>query len=87
MERILQPKVSEGLLVVKVWFQEDYIFIRLADQWVFDHPLSWYPHLAKGTPAQREKVEFWNEGAWLHWEDLDEDLSVQGFLSFTKPGK
>lgn len=86
MERVLQPKVSEDLVAEKVWFQDDYIFVRLADQRVFGHPLSWYPHLEKGTPAQREKVEFWSGGAWLHWEDLNEDLSVQGFLTFTKPG-
>jgi hypothetical protein len=30
------------------------------------------------------KFELWNNGKWIHWEDLDEDLSAEGFLVFQK---
>jgi hypothetical protein len=87
MERVLQPVTTSPIAAEKVWFQDEYIFVRLRDQRILAHPLSWYPHLAKGTDIQRQKVELWNEGAWLHWEELDEDLSAEGFLQFIKSGK
>jgi len=85
MEGVLQSVNSENLAVEKVWFEESYIFVKLMDQRVIGHPLVWYPHLEKGTEAQREKVEIWGDGKWLHWEELNEDLSSSGFLNFVKP--
>lgn len=86
MQNGVPPENESGIAAEKVWFQDDYIFVRLKDQRVLGHPLSWYPHLAKGTEIQRQNVELWNEGAWLHWEELDEDLSAEGFLRFVKTG-
>jgi hypothetical protein len=43
-------------------------------------PLWWYPSLLKATPEQREKWEITPFGDALHWEEIDEDLDVQGFL-------
>jgi|GEM_PF-6137981 len=34
--------------------------------------------------TQRKQFELWNDGAWIHWEELDEDLSADGFLTFQK---
>jgi len=85
MEGVLQTVNSESVAIEKVWFKENYIFVKLIDQRVIGHPLAWYPHLQNGTEAQREKVEIWSDGKWLHWEELDEDLSSAGFLNFVKP--
>jgi hypothetical protein len=87
MEGIFQPLTEPGIAVEQVWFKDEYIFVKLTDQRILGHPLSWYPHLAKGTEIQRQNVKLWNNGAWLHWEELNEDLSAQGFLHFRIPGK
>ena len=42
-------------------------------------PLAWFPRLLHATPAQRAQVEFSSQG--LHWEALDEDISVAGLLA------
>jgi len=42
-------------------------------------PLAWSPRLLNATPKQREQVELSRFG--LHWEALDEDLSVAGLLA------
>jgi hypothetical protein len=70
------------LTIEKVWFEDDKIFVVLNDQRIIGTPINWYPNLRKGTPEQRMKFELWNNGQWLHWEELDEDLSAEGFLSF-----
>lgn len=66
--------------IEKVWFDETRIFIELTDHAVLGAPVAWYPNLSKGTPEQLQKFELWSEGTWLHWEELDEDLSLDGFL-------
>ncbi|NJR43510.1 MAG: DUF2442 domain-containing protein [Akkermansiaceae bacterium] len=42
-------------------------------------PLAWFPRLLHASPAERAKVELSRTG--LHWEDLDEDISVEGLLA------
>ena len=44
--------------------------------------------LKKATPKQRENWEFIAGGVGVHWEDIDEDLSVKGFIrSYIKKTK
>jgi hypothetical protein len=42
-------------------------------------PLAWFPRLLRASPAQRQQVEISRIG--LHWEDLDEDISIAGLLA------
>lgn len=42
-------------------------------------PSAWFPRLLYATPEQRELVEIGRMG--LHWEELDEDISVAGLLA------
>ena len=56
----------------------DSLAVTLKDGCVISTPLAWYPRLAKASAAQLEQVEL---GAWgLHWDELDEDLSIRGML-------
>jgi hypothetical protein len=41
-------------------------------------PVAKNPRLARGTPAQLNRIELSPLG--LHWPDLDEDLSFRGLL-------
>lgn len=70
------------ITVYKVWFEEDKIFVELNDKRVIGTPISWYPNLAKGSKEQLLQFELWNDGQWIHWEALNEDLSADGFLRF-----
>ena len=70
------------ITIQKVWFVENKIFVELNDGRTIGTRISWYPNLKKGTKEQLEKYEVWNNGQWLHWEDLDEDLSAEGFLTY-----
>lgn len=68
------------MVIKKVWFDETRIFIELSNKVVIANPISWFPHLRKGTPEQWEKYELWGRGTSLRWEELDEDLSMEGFI-------
>jgi hypothetical protein len=62
-----------------VRFDEHTMWVELTDGRTLGVPLAWFPRLLHATPAQREQVELSRVG--LHWEDLDEDISVAGLLS------
>ena len=50
-------------------------------------PLVWFPRLWHGTPQERGQFEIIGAGAYIHWPDLDEDLTVAGLLEGRKSGE
>lgn len=64
----------------KVWFDENNLWLSLQDGRQLSVPLAYFPRLAKATPAQRVKFEVSGGGIGLHWDELDEDISVAGLL-------
>jgi hypothetical protein len=42
--------------------------------------LAYFPRLLNATPEQREGFVISGGGAALHWDELDEDISVRGLL-------
>jgi len=44
-------------------------------------PLAWYPRLWHGTLEERQNCELFGDGEYIHWPDLDEDLTVAGMLA------
>ena len=62
-----------------VRFDENSLWIDLSDGRVIAVPLAWFPRLLHATPEQRAKVEISPMG--LHWDTLDEDVSVAGLLA------
>lgn len=62
-----------------VRFDEDAMWVELDDGRTLGIPLAWFPRLRHGTPAQRAEVRISPSG--LHWEGLDEDISIAGLLA------
>ena len=50
-------------------------------------PLAWFPRLWHGTPQERNHIEIFGDGAYIHWPDLDEDLTVAGLLAGQRSGE
>ena len=64
---------------IRVAFDEDRMWVDLNDGRTLGVPLAWFPRLLRGTPAQRSAVSLSPFG--LHWEELDEDVSIAGLLA------
>lgn len=60
-------------------FDDDSMWVDLSDGRTLGIPLAWFPRLLNATPAQRLRYEISAEG--LHWQGLDEDISVPGLLA------
>ena len=72
------------LRVKNVWFGEQDIFVLLKDGREINAPLDFFPRLKHATEVQRSSYELWNDGKWIHWEEIDEDLSAEGFLKHSQ---
>ncbi|MEH6714139.1 DUF2442 domain-containing protein [Parasphingorhabdus flavimaris] len=62
-----------------VRFDENSFWVDLEDGRTLGIPLAWFPRLLHATPRQREQVQLSRSG--LHWEEIDEDISVAGLLA------
>ena len=65
-----------------VWFDRDLdlIVVLLNNKKVLKRPLSDFKRLANAT--EKQLLNFENDGIGIHWPDLDEDLSLRGFLKY-----
>lgn len=68
-------------MAVEVSFTADTFRVTLDDGRELSIPLAWFPRLLHATPEQREQWELIGCGEGLHWEALDEDISVTGLLA------
>ena len=62
-----------------VRFDEDTLWVSLSDGRTIAAPLAWFPRLLEASQEQRAQVELSKSG--LHWDALDEDISVAGLLA------
>ena len=59
---------------------DESIRVDLADGRSVEAPLGWYPRLSHATPAERGDWRLIGGGQGVHWESLDEDISVPNLL-------
>ena len=63
----------------EVKFDADTMWVSLEDGRTLGVPLAWFPRLLEADAAAREAVTMSAYG--LHWEALDEDISVPALLA------
>ncbi len=71
--------MSSSIGAKAVRFDQDSMWIDLLDGRMLGVPLAWFPRLLHGSAEQRSQVEISRRG--LHWEALDEDISIAGLLA------
>ena len=70
---------SSAAKPIRVRFDADSMWVELSDGRVIGVPLAWFPRLLHATAADRKKVRL--SGRGLHWDALDEDISLSGLLA------
>ena len=58
----------------------DLMLVVLNNKKVLTYPISSSRHLSDATEKQRINYELIGKGVGAHWPDIDEDLSLKGFL-------
>jgi len=71
-----------GISITAAEFNDGRIWMQLSDGRTLGVPLVCFPVLESATPEQRAGFELSPRG--IHWDELDEDLSLEGLL-VTRP--
>ncbi|MCH7521609.1 MAG: DUF2442 domain-containing protein [Candidatus Marinimicrobia bacterium] len=66
---------------------EDSLSVDLSDGRTISVPLAWFPRLLHATPEERKNWRLIGKGQGIHWEDIDEDISVEGLLAGRPSGE
>jgi hypothetical protein len=75
MANIIAPEA------VSVLITEDSLTVDLMDGRTITVPLTWFPRIIHGNSAERKNWKLVGNGKGIHWEELDEDISVEGLLA------
>ncbi|HEB63678.1 MAG TPA: DUF2442 domain-containing protein [Gammaproteobacteria bacterium] len=72
----------ENLLVT-----EDTLSVDLSDGRTISVPIAWYPRLLYAALDERKNWRLIGKGQGIHWEEIDEDISVEGLLAGKASGE
>ncbi len=76
----MSTSVAEPM-ATQLRFDADTLWLNLADGRQLGVPLAYFPRLPRATSGQRESYTISGGGTGLHWNELDEDISVAGLLA------
>lgn len=83
--------ISEVELLVpnaeKVNITKDTLTVDLSDGRTISVPLAWFPRLFHATNQERKHWRFIGKGQGIHWDEIDEDISVEGLLAGRPSGE
>ena len=68
------------LRIQRVSFPSESMTVEFSDGRTVSIPLSYFPRLMNASPSQLEQWQLIGRGLGVHWEPVDEDLSVENVL-------
>ena len=71
---------SSEALAVEVSCSDDALTVVLDDGRTVSVPIVWFPRLLNATSKERGDWELIGGGLCIHWESIDEDISVASLL-------
>jgi Protein of unknown function (DUF2442) len=71
----------------QVSVSDEALTVELEDGRSLSAPLVWYPRLAHARPEERNRWRLIGQGAGIHWDDIDEDISIEGLQLGKRSGE
>jgi hypothetical protein len=75
------PVASVPVRALRAWCDRRMVWIELADGRQIGFPTTKFPRLRKASDEDLAKVRVEARGKVLRWEELDEDLLVEGIVA------
>jgi hypothetical protein len=80
----VEIRVPEAL---DVSLTNDTLSVDLSDGRSLSVPIAWFPRLLHSTEQERNNWRLIGKGQGIHWEDIDEDISIEGLLAGKPSGE
>ncbi|MFQ6030429.1 MAG: DUF2442 domain-containing protein [Dehalococcoidia bacterium] len=78
----IQVPDAENIVVT-----DDTLSVDLSDGRSISVPLAWFPRLVHASQEERDHWRLIGKGQGIHWEAVDEDISVEGLLAGRPSGE
>ena len=72
---------------VSVFIDENTLTVELDDGRTVSVPVAWYPRLLHANKEEKQNWRLIGKGHGIHWENVDEDISVEGILAGRPSGE
>jgi hypothetical protein len=72
--------IEKSNLATNISFTDSKMIVELEDGRELSVPLEWFSKLRTASKNQLMKWRFIGDGEGIHWEELDEDISVENLL-------
>jgi hypothetical protein len=73
--------MNNDFRIINVTISDSHITIYLSDDRIVSTPIYLYPRLDKANEIERNNFKISGSGLGVHWEDIDEDLSMTGLIN------
>ena len=77
---VIEKKTLAGPAAAKAWVEKRTVFVRLTDGRIIGFPADRFKLLKKASNTELKEVKVRLNGYALRWDNLDEDLTIQGIL-------
>jgi hypothetical protein len=74
-------------VALNVLLTDDTLSVDLSDGRSISVPIAWYPRLLHSTDQERKNWRLIGRGQRVHWEDINEDISIEGLLAGKPSGE
>lgn len=72
--------INKSKRAIDLVFSDSKMIVFFEDGRELSIPLEWFPRLRKATVEQLNKWRLIGNGEGIHWEEIDEDVSVENLL-------
>jgi hypothetical protein len=72
--------ITKSKNAIDIVFLNSKMIVFLEDGRELSIPLEWFPRLRKATEEQLNKWRFIGRGEGIHWDEIDEDISIENLL-------
>jgi hypothetical protein len=80
----VEIRIPEALNVLVT---DDTLSVDLSDGRSIFVPIAWFPRLMHSSEQERNNWRLIGKGQGIHWEDIDEDISIEGLLAGKPSGE
>ncbi|EQA81660.1 DUF2442 domain-containing protein [Leptospira alstonii] len=80
MSSTVRDNILSNVPATKVWVKDRMIYLELSDGRVIGFPADRFKLLKAATDFDLREVKLELDGYALRWDNLDEDLTVQGII-------
>ena len=80
----VEIRIPEAL---DVSLTDDTLSVDLSDGRSISVPIAWFPRLLHSSEQERNNWRLIGKGQGIHWEDIDEDISIEGLIAGLPSGE